>query len=252
MAIFNIPAIIDRVQKAEYEALGIVSPSIVTDARSRAPVRKVFKEPKGFRRKFRPLTGAEKSLAIKRANAYYLGRGDEFGRRRAVGHIRNYARAVSPRQGSNNALSRSRKLRVLGTMRGRQFIPRTDASRVVSRSRSGGTQVGYESKSLNPLLTSRGRYEIRSGRAIHKEALAGGGTRIHAGGKLKASIESEGAIQTAQGSEERVTAGISYAKYVEFPTIRTAAQPFLLPALHDHRQKLVKAMADEVKKALGG
>ena len=134
-------------------------------------------------------------------------------------------------------------------MRGRQFIPRVDATRVVSR-RTGAQ--GFDSASLNPKLTSRGRYEVRSGRAIHLVPTAGGGKSVQIGGRLKASIESEGAIQTGQGATLRVTAGVRYAKFVEFPTIRTSAQPFLLPALHDNRQRLVKTMAAEVKKALGG
>lgn len=249
MAVFNVAGILAAVQRAEIEALDIVADSIVADARHRAPIRKVFKEPKGFRRKFRPLTGAEKALAIKRANAYYLGRGDTFGARRAVAHIRNYARVQLPRRGSNNSLVASRTKRILGYQRGRQFIPRVDATRVVNR-RTGA--IGYESKSLNKQLTARGRFEVRSGRAIHTSVTAAGHKRIEIGGALKASIGNEGAVQTANGVTNRVTAGIRYAKYVEFPTIRTAAQPFLLPALHDHRQKLVSVVAAEVKKALGG
>jgi len=244
---FNVTAILAVVRQAEAAALESVSRHVVSEARRRAPIRKVFKEPKGFRRKFRALSGSEKLLATKRANAYY-GEGS-FTARRVTAHIRNYAKAQVPRRGSNNALSRSKTSRVLGVERGRQFIPRTDATRVVNR-QTGAR--GYESKSLNPLLTSRGRSEVRSGRAIHKEALAGGGSRVQIGGALKASIESEGAVQTGQGSEVRVTAGIGYAKFVEFPTTRTHAQPFLLPALHGNRQRLVKTMAAEVKKALGG
>lgn len=244
---FRISAILAAVRQAEMAALEIVGAQVVADARRRAPIRKVFKEPKGFRRKFRELSPAEKLLAIKRANAFY-GEGS-FNARRAVAHIRNYAKVQLPRRGSNNSLKASRTLRVLGTMRGRQFVPRTDATRVVSR-RTGAQ--GFDSASLNSKLTSRGRYEVRSGRAIHLSPTASGGKSVHIGGALKASIESEGAIQTGSGTELLVTAGIGYAKFVEFPTIRTAAQPFLLPALHDNRQRLVKTMAAEVHKALGG
>jgi HK97 gp10 family phage protein len=112
--------------------------------------------------------------------------------------------------------------------------------------------VGFESQSLNPLLTSRGRYEVRSGRAIHKEVLPSGNTKFHIGGALKASIGSEGAIQTGEGVEVRVTAAIRYAKFVEFPTTHNAAQPFLLPALHDNRERLRKEVANEIKRRLGG
>lgn len=244
---FNTSAILARIRAAEMKALDDVGDSVASDARRRAPVRKVFKEAKGFRRRFRELTPTEKLLAIKRANAFYGA--DSFAGRRAVAHIRNYARAEVPRRGSANALKASRTLRVLGTIKGRKFTPRMDATRVYSRRR--GT-TGYSSPSLDKLLTSRGRYEVRSGRAIHLAKTAGGTTTVHVGGALKASIESEGAVQSGNGTVVRVTAGIRYAKFVEFPTIRTAAQPFLLPALHGHRQKLVQTLAAEVRKALGG
>ena len=251
---FNIPAIIAAVRSAEVEALTIVANQVTADARRRAPIRKVFKEKAGFRRKFRDLTSAEKLLAIKRANAYY-GSGT-FEARRAVAHIRNYAKVQVPRHGSANAPEASRTARLLGTQRGRQFVPRVDATRVVNRHTGA---VGFESKSLNPSLTSRGRSEVRSGRAIHLAPITGqggetgaGASRVEIGGALKASIESEGATPMNNGTEIRVTAGIRYAKFVEFVTIRTHAQPFLLPALHAQRQRLVKTMAAEVKKALGG
>ena len=247
MAVFNIPAILSKVRAAEVEALETVSTIIAADARRRAPIRKVFKEKRGFRRRYRDLTPGEKMLAIKRATAYY-GNGS-FEGRRAVAHIRNYAKVQLARKDSANTLRRSGRLRVLGIQRGQQFFPRNDAARVVSRSR--GTS-GFESPSLNPLLTSRGRSEVRTGAAIHRQPLPGGGSRVQIGGALKASIEAEGAIPTGNGMEERVTAGIRYAKFVEFPTIRTSAQPFLLPALQDSRQRLVKTMASEVRKALGG
>jgi HK97 gp10 family phage protein len=247
MPAFDIPGIMARVRLAEEAALEIVAARVTAEARRRAPIRKVFKEPKGFRRKFRDLTQGEKLLAVKRANAFY-GEGS-FNARRASAHIRNYAKVQLPRRGSNNNLSASRTNRTLGVLRGRQFTPRDDARRIVSR-RTGAS--GFDSPNLNPKLTSRGRYEVRSGRAIHLAPTAGGGKSVQIGGALKASIESEGAIQTGQGATITVTAGIGYAKFVEFPTIRTHAQPFLLPALHDNRQRLVKTMAAEVKKALGG
>lgn len=241
MGVLNIAAIVARVQRAEEVALEEVAGYIVADARARAPVRKVFREAKGFRRKFRPLTGPEKSLAIRRAESY-KGYND-YQRRRSVAYLRNYARAELPRRGSNNSLARSRTLRNLGTIRGGSFQPRVDA---VSR------RGGFSSASLNPLLTSRGRYEVRSGRAIHLQTLASGNIRVQIGGKLKASIESEGVIQTGQGAVVKVTAGVRYAKFVEFPTTHNAAQPFLLPALHGARSRLRRTLAAELKKAFGG
>lgn len=237
---FNVEAIMAAVRRAEIEAINRVADQVATDARQRAPIRKVFKEPKGYRRKLRPLTAAERDIASRRAQHFYSTvRPDDFARRRALAHIRNYAVAEVPRRGSNNAPGRSRTLRQLG---------RIDSGRFVSTSgafprRGGGFEPGEK---LSPLLTSRGRSEVRSGRAIHRTDSG----RVQIGGALKASIQSEGAVQTAEGVTARVVAGIRYAKFVELPTIRTAAQPFLRPALHNARARLVEEVAREVRSAL--
>jgi hypothetical protein len=247
MTVINVSRVVALVRAAEEEALEEVAAKIVADARSRAPVRKVFKEAKGHRRRFRPLTPQERSLAIRRAEAYQ-GYTD-FQRRRSVSYLRNYARAELRRPGSRNSLSNSRTLRILGIESPSAFgvsgvfKPRADARRVRS---------GYDSPSLNPLLTSRGRYEVRSGRGIHREVLASGAVRVQIGGKLKASIESEGVVHTDRGATIKVTAGVRYAKFVEFPTTHNAAQPFLLPALHDNRTLLKRALAQQVRQKLGG
>lgn len=242
MAALNIGVIMARVRVAELEALNRVADQIATDARSRAPIRKSFREPKGYRRKFRSLTAMEQRIATQRANQFYTQvRPDEFARRRAVAHIRNYARAEIPRQGSNNALSRSRGNRQLGFIRQGRFVSTSGAF----PRRGGGFEPGAR---LSGLLTARGRSEVRSGAAIHRTAEG----RIQIGGALKASIESEGAVQSAKGATARVTAAIGYAKFVEFPTVRTAAQPFLRPALHNARARLVEEIAREVRQALRG
>lgn len=242
MGVLNIQRIMALVEAAEYDALDEVGDIVAADARSRAPVRKIFKERKGYRRKFRPLTSAEKSIAIRRALAY--PHYSDFERRRSVAHIQHYARAELRRPGSANSLARSRQLRVLGYSQGGRFTARVDAVR------SGR---GFESASLNPLLTSRGRYEVKSGRAIHHQASAtGAASTVHAGGRLKASIGAEGVVQKDRGAEVRVSARVRYAKFVEFPTTHNAAQPFLLPALHGARGRLRSALARELRSKLGG
>lgn len=245
MPIFNKSAIMARVREAEAAALEIVAAQVVAEARRRAPVRKAFKEGKGHRRKFRSLTQAEVALATKRAVSYYTKvQPNQFKMRRAVSHIRNYARAERPVRGSANSLARSRQLRILGYERGSGFESSTGASRI-----RGG---GFEPGAITSLLTSRGRNEARSGASIHREVLASGNVRVQIGGRLKASIESESVTQTGQGAEVRVTAGVRYAKFVEFPTIHNAAQPFLLPALHGNRRRLTETMRAEIAKTFGG
>lgn len=249
MGAINIQAVIALIEGAEETALEIVAAQIVADARARAPVRKVFKEAKGFRRKFRGLTTAERGLAVRRAIAYYTS----FGYRRRQEAIRNQpekqkartlfylSHAELRRRGSANNLANSRALRMtpgLGSFnRNHVFTPGPAL-------RSGSP--------LSARLTSRGRYEARSGRAIHEEVLASGAIRLHIGGALKASIESEGVVQSENGLTVKVTAGVPYAKFVEFPTTHNAAQPFLLPALHGARGKLKSVLAAEIRKAFGG
>lgn len=242
MGVFNIPAILALVESAERDAVEVVADAVAANAKQRAPIRRVFREEPGYKRRFRPLTSQERALAIRRAQAYPYR--SSFERRRAVAHLQNYARAEIRRRGSNNSLSRSRALRVLGYERGGRFVPRVDAQ----RSRGGG----FTSESLNPRLTSRGRYEVRSGRAIHREVTESGHVRVQVGGRLKASIGNEGAREVPDGTVAKVSARVRYAKFVEFPTTHNAAQPFLLPALQGNRGRLKETLRAELRKKLGG
>lgn len=241
----NIALIKSRIEVAAREELDVIGSEIAEDARRRAPIRKVFKERKGFKRKFRPLTEGERSLAIARANNYYTNiQPNEFKRRRALAHLRNYARVELPRRSSANALHNSRNLRQLGVEHRGRFTGVNGSFRVGRGIEPGDT--------IRPLLTSRGAHEIRSGRAVFRAPLASGGTRVQAGGALKASIESEGVTQSPTGLIVRITAAIRYAKYVEFPTIRTAAQPFMRPALHAARASIPRRLAAAIGRALRG
>ena len=49
-----------------------------------------------------------------------------------------------------------------------------------------------------------------------------------------------------------MAARIRYAKFVEFPTIHNAAQPFLLPALHALRPRLASLFAKNLRNNLEG
>lgn len=244
-AFLNKGLILHAVRDGLREGLDEAGDVVAAEARRRAPIRKVFRERKGFRRKYRPLTDAERKQAIDRAEKFYSN--DEFRRRRAVAHLRYYARVQLPRRGSANSLAASRSTRILGRIVGGRFQSTSGAF----PNRKGGFEPGT---TLRPKLTSRGAYEVRSGRAIHYEATNTAGThsRVQVGGALKASIENEGVSQTPTGMKSRVVAAIDYAKFVEFPTIRTAAQPFLLPALHQERGHLTRRLAAAIRKNIGG
>lgn len=247
MGAISIGAVVRAVQQAEAVALERVAESIARDAKARAPVRKVFKEKAGFRRKFRPLTSAERDRAIKRAQAHPYK--TDFQKRQSVAHIRYYARAELPRRGSANSLKNSRQLRILGFITDSGFKGRSGASPTRPNSIRQG---GFETPGLDDRLTSRGKYEIRSGRAVTYQVTDAGNVRVQIGGRLKASIHAEEPVSGEDGTTCKVTAGVRYAKFVEFPTTHNAAQPFLLPALHDHRSALRKEVAAEINRRLGG
>lgn len=247
MGAINIAAVVNAVRQAEIVALSRVAEGVERDAKARAPVRKVFKEPAGHRRAFRDLTDAEKALATKRAIAHPYS--TDFQRRQAVGHIRYYARAEVPRRGSANSLKASRQLRILGFISGGKFKSRGGASPTRPNS---PTQGGYHTPSLDQRLTARGRYEVRSGRAVTYQVTGSGSVRVQVGGRLKASILAGEPVSGETGTTVRVTAGVRYAKFVEFPTTHNAAQPFLLPALQDHREHLRSELAAEIRSRLGG
>jgi HK97 gp10 family phage protein len=244
---FDRERIKEMVRQGLEDGLDEVADDLASEARRRAPIRKVFKEAKGFRAKTRGLTEDEKALAITRAVRYYSDvQPDDFKKRRAVAHIRYYARVRLPSNKSANTLANSKGLRYLGVIRKGRFSSPSGAA----KSRMGG----YEpAPAVAAAMTSRGRYEVRSGRAIHLSASeTGHSIRVQAGGALKASIENEGVRETAHGVEATVAANIRYAKYVEFPTIRTKAQPFLLPAMQDQRGKATQTVAAAIRSRLGG
>lgn len=245
---FNAERVRQAVTAGMRDGLDESGDRVAGEAKRRAPIRKVFKERKGFRRKFRALTDAERNLAIARANRYYGVSGNELvGRTSPRESLRGYTATVQlPRRGSANALVASRKLRIVGYEKQGRFT----GVGGTTRNREGGFEPGEE---LAKRLTSRGRYEMRTGRSIHYEpSAAGTQVRVQVGGKLKASIGNEGVTESGKGQRVTVSAAIRYAKFVEFPTIRTSAQPFLLPALHNERGKVVGTIADAIRRNLGG
>ena len=67
------------------------------------------------------------------------------------------------------------------------------------------------------------------------------------GGTLRKSITASEVERSGKQLHLTVRAAAPYAKYVEFPTVRTRAQPFLLPAFKAFGTK--KKLAAEIKKA---
>lgn len=244
---FDKARVLDAVRNGLEDGLDDAAERIAANARQRAPIRKVFREKRGFRFKTRELTAEEKAIATRLANEYY-GRehrpDTEFRRRRAVAHIAYYAKVQLPSRKSMNTLANSRADRQLGRIVKGRFTSKTGAVR-----RGRGFEPG---EAVTARMTARGRYEVRSGRAVHIYATGKGVKRVQVGGALKASIGVGSVRETADGVEVLVKASIRYAKYVEFPTIHNRAQPFLLPALKDEQRTLAKDVADSIRASLRG
>lgn len=235
----NVAAIMAVVRNAEMVAINRVAQQVAASAKAKAPIRKVFKETKA--RKFRSLTPQEKQIASHRATVYYTNvHPSKVKLRRALAAIRS-GRAELPVRGAANNFNRTHTLRLLGKHKNGQFNSRAGAT----PNTSGGYEPG---PTLSPLLTKRGRNEVRSGRAIHTTRSG----HVRVGGALKASIHATEATVVGQGVQATVVAGIGYAKFVEFPTVHNAAQPFIRPALAENRVALRHEIAAEIKDSLGG
>lgn len=110
-------------------------------------------------------------------------------------------------------------------------------------------------------LTSRGSYEFRSGRALHTESsllIDRKGrvrkvSRTTLGGRLRSEIRTRlVSLADATGKAElRLESPTEYAGYVEFPTSRTAAQPYMRPAREAMKLRLRSNVVNELQR-IGG
>lgn len=88
-------------------------------------------------------------------------------------------------------------------------------------------------KSQGVSLSARARYDIAHGRGIVRSQNG----RYQYGGHLRKSIRVENPRRDGMRTTVTVRSGAAYSRYVEFPTSRTAAQPYLLPALKGARER---------------
>lgn len=107
------------------------------------------------------------------------------------------------------------------------------------------------------LLSGRGLAELRgAGRKISTKNpdavyLNKGGDRFTLGGRLRDEITTIMVSSSAPIIEYRLISPTEYAIYVEFPTSRTAAQPYLRPARDMMKLILVRAIERELKSITG-
>lgn len=257
--------IANRLIKAEAEALMILGEAIVQDARTRAPVRKLTKGP---RRKMGKLAGASlatrqfvRSQKTRMSNAEYqkFQYAVLYGRTRVarktsrkplvIGRFKSTpSNTVVTKTGEVVKFKRNKLNEVV-----RSHLPPTRRFRPANGlGISGGRVTGLGNLSL----TNRGRYELR--RAVIREmagtqraTIVNEAGQFQLGGRLKASIDisadstANRLIIEADPVDDR---GHHYARYVEFPTSRTAAQPFLLPALKNSKKHVRRVFEDAFRR----
>ena len=268
----NRARILKSLFEAEKATLEAVAQEIETRARAKAPVRKLYHEG-GKRRKGPRASASTIQAAItfinnnkritqrQRTEALYLlqrhpeeartltQRRSSMNRRRTVllGKYKN----VSLKQKSGLF-----KGQIVATER--VFSGKGQMAKMKQRNltqRGVKPQLGFEpTAKLDKNLNSRGRYELRSGRAFTNEAgeLTTPGAqpnRVYYGGHLKASI-TQGAVgrpDRETRAEVQVSASAPYALYVEFPTRHNRAQPFLLPAMKEGAKSLERTLKYELQ-----
>jgi hypothetical protein len=101
---------------------------------------------------------------------------------------------------------------------------------------------------LTSALTARGRYELKTGRAVTPEGELGGTLRdsIHSEGPFVSRGEVYGFVSAAAFNEK----GFNYALAQEIGTAHNRPQPYLRPALRELRDQIVSAQRNALGTAL--
>jgi hypothetical protein len=241
MSWLDVDRIKQIVRSGSEHGLSSLAHDIAADAKRRAPIRKVFRQKV---RRFRPLTTEEKTIAVQRAIRYYTEVvPNPRALHMAVAHIMTTARVELPVRGSPNALVRSRRKRLLGYETPTGFRGKYGATKTLRGYRPG--------PGIWAQMTRHAKSEVVRGKSILKTPMARGRTKVQMGGRLKASIHAEEVRIEGAKTIARVAASVYYAKFVEFPTIRTAAQPFLRPAMMSAKHRAVAVVADAVRERIG-
>lgn len=121
--------------------------------------------------------------------------------------------------------------RSVGVGPGPVRVQRTSATRIHSVMRLRDL-AGPGRLVMNTPLTARGRWELKTGRATFRRP----GGRSTLGGRLRGEIHVDPAEGGGPTWVAKVVSPTPYAKYVEFGTRRSRAQPYLRPALSQVRE----------------
>ncbi len=205
--------VMSRVTAAVNETIA----EVTADAKERAPVRKIFKGSAGRTR----LQSIEEA-ASEAATRSRLGL--------APGRVQTQSSPAARVHGFGPRRLLDRPALPAFDVGSRRF--RGPSGRFLSPAAFSAQQPVHGRLRFSTPTTSRGRYEIRTGRA--NISLGG---RTFVGGRLKSEI----GAQAAEASQHLITGHVisptPYAKYVEFGTRHNRAQPYLRPALAAQRTK---------------
>lgn len=126
--------------------------------------------------------------------------------------------------------------------------------RVAQVTQRKGGKPFPQGSDLEGLITSAGRYEIRTGRAVVARIGAKDGVS-RVGGALRHSIVKVSANPNVRNRRGKVYGyvraggpGVEYAKYQEHGSRHNRAQPFLRPALYESRVLLKKNVYEAISR----
>lgn len=230
----NTNLIYQRISARVNRVVAVSGKAAFTVARTRAPVRRIFKGKFGPNTTLRVRSTGESSIVRLTPGALHGSPGgsgligNEYSRAWEDAYVeRNFIQSHWNRtnnrshRASNTSWNQTWEAR-LATITNPRYERHTD--RVISGSVS--LDPGY-----SKYLTSRGRYEVKH--AIARGSLLDTGEGSTVGGKLRGSIELDD-MTSGTHISWAVRAGgptAPYAKFMEFGTRHAKAHPFLRPAL---------------------
>lgn len=257
-------AVIDVVMQAVADAADKAKESAIADA----PVRAVFKRGqtrrrRGLRRRAMTIEEAHSENEVRRLMQSRSPGTPEMPRPLRLAQPGDwtagrkftpdpYLRLASTRKGNPNSFA---PLTLKAAQAGHGRMIKADATRAGTTGRfegtpavMGGREVRAEkigryhrfhmrSPQADKNLDSRGRNELRTGRALFQGNL---------GGRLRGSIKVQGPHLIGSVIKARVVSPVSYSQYQEFGTRHNRATPYMRPAIAKmqttYRRDMVKAL----------
>jgi hypothetical protein len=249
--------VVDALRAAVESAVIQTAENIETTAKSLAPVRRVSKSEKSSRRRIGSARAAELSSG-------FAAKGLSFGgtanfRKRSFSVSENaWTRPLKERKSALAASESSRSFTIRSAMvsgklrveagelpKGLLYTGRREMEQAQSAV-AGGLHRGFTPKENDWVRTSAGR--TPSARVTGRTTDTKGITTftMSVGGYLKAHIKAGNPKWSGNRITVTITSHAPYSRYVEFPTRRTKAQPFLMPALKQSRSAFLRAIRGKI------